>query len=156
MPRSSIHRPTCSAVISIFTPSAINTLALPLARVTPRLPCFATGAPAPATTKADAVEILNESKRVPPVLHVSTTKACLVVTGVAFDRMTLAAPVISSNVSPFIRSAVMKPAIWASVASPDIISFMASVISASVKFSPSTTFWIASRIILEFLPILIP
>ena len=37
---------------------------------------------------------------------------------VALARITLAAAVISATVSPFIRRAVMKAPIWASVASP--------------------------------------
>ena len=43
-------------------PSASSTSALPLRDVAERLPCFATGTPAPATTKAAAVETLNVAR----------------------------------------------------------------------------------------------
>ena len=58
---------------SMFAPSASNTSALPLDPDMARLPCFATLTPAPATTKAEAVEILKELDASPPVPHVSTS-----------------------------------------------------------------------------------
>jgi hypothetical protein len=61
--------------------------------------------------------------------------------------MTRAAPVISSTVSPFILSAVMKDAIWAGVAPPDITWSITSIISASERSCLSTTREIALRII---------
>ena len=60
----------------------------------------------------------------PPVPQVSTTTDERASIRVAFCRMIRAAPVTSSTVSPFIRSAVMKAAIWAGVASPSMISVM--------------------------------
>ena len=54
-----MHCPMCSGEISIFTPNAIRTFALPLCRVTPLLPCFATGTSAPETTNADVVEMFK-------------------------------------------------------------------------------------------------
>ena len=140
IPTSSMHAPTCSGPISIFTPNALRTSALPQLLETDRLPCFATGSPAPATTNAAVVEILNVCEPSPPVPQVSTTSECFVWIFVAFSRMTRAAPVISSMVSPFNRRAVIKQEIWAGVASPLIISFIASTVSPSVKSCPSTTF----------------
>src|SRR5664280_36346 len=57
------------------TPSAARTSAEPHADETARLPCFATGAPAPATTKAAAVETLNVPSPSPPVPHTSIARA---------------------------------------------------------------------------------
>ena len=51
----------------MFTPSASSTSAAPLFDDTPRLPCFATLAPAAAATNIDAVEILNVCDKSPPV-----------------------------------------------------------------------------------------
>ena len=140
IPTSSIHCPICSGEISIFIPNAINTFALPLCRVTPLLPCLATGTSAPATTNAEVVEMLKECNPVPPVLQVSTTNDCFVGTCVDLSRITRTPPIISSIVSPLRRNAVRKQAICASVVSPSIISFMVSTISASVKGFPSITF----------------
>ena len=71
IPTSSIHCAICSAVRSRFTPNASKTSALPDLLLTLRLPCLATGRPAPATTKAAVVEILNVPALSPPVPHVS-------------------------------------------------------------------------------------
>ena len=57
-------------------------------------------------------------------------------------RMTRAAPVISSTVSPRTRSAIRKPPIWDGVASPDMMASNASAASSSVKGVPAATFWI--------------
>ena len=146
MPTSSIHAPICSGSISIFTPNALRTSALPLWLEIARVPCFATGIPVPATTNAAVVEILNVCAPSPPVPEVSTTKGCWGRTFVDFSRIARAAPVISSIVSPLIRRAVMNEATCADVASPLIISFIVSTVSRSVKSCPSTTFWIVSRI----------
>ena len=51
---------TTAGSAEIFTPSASNTSPAPLLEEMERLPCFATGSPAAATTNADVVEILNE------------------------------------------------------------------------------------------------
>ena len=52
---------------------------------------------------------------------------------VAFSRITRTAPTISSMVSPFILTAVIKEPIWASVALPPMISFITEIISVSVR-----------------------
>ena len=56
---------------SILTPSACNTSAEPEREEIERLPCLATGTPAPATTKAAQVEILCVPLPSPPVPQVS-------------------------------------------------------------------------------------
>ena len=56
----STHFSTTAGSAEIFTPSASNTSPAPLLEEMERLPCFATGSPAAATTNADVVEILNE------------------------------------------------------------------------------------------------
>jgi hypothetical protein len=53
--------------------------------------------------------------------------------------MTEANPASSSTVSPFIRRAVRKAAIWASVARPLMISSMAASAWARARCFPSTT-----------------
>ena len=127
-------RVTCSAVKFKLTPAASNTSALPVEDDTLRLPCLATLPPAAATTNAAAVETLKILAPSPPVPQVSTRCGSLIVTGVASSRITRAAPVISSMVSPFIRKATKKPPICASLAAPVMMVFMTSIISFSVKF----------------------
>src|SRR3546814_14091726 len=67
-----------------------------------RLPCLATRAPAAATTKIDAVEILNVCAQSPPVPTMST-RFDLSATGPgsANSRNTFAAPATSSIVASF-------------------------------------------------------
>src|ERR1700738_3000870 len=52
---------------SMRTPSAVSTSAAPQREESARLPCLATGTPAPATMKAAQVEMLNEPDASPPV-----------------------------------------------------------------------------------------
>ena len=60
IPTSSTHFSTTSGSAEILTPSASSTSPAPLFEEMERFPCFATGTPAAATTKADVVEILKE------------------------------------------------------------------------------------------------
>ena len=60
-----------------FIPAASRTSALPDFDEIDRLPCFATLPPAAATTKADAVDILNKPRPSPPVPQVSTRYSVL-------------------------------------------------------------------------------
>ena len=53
--------------MSILTPSAVSTSAPPEREDSARLPCLATGTPAPATMKAAQVEMLKEPEASPPV-----------------------------------------------------------------------------------------
>jgi hypothetical protein len=66
--------------------------------------------------------------------------------------MARANPAISSIVSPFILIAVMKEAIWLSVAEPLIISCMTARALSEDRGLPSTTWEIASRIIASTSP----
>jgi hypothetical protein len=104
------------------------------------------------------VETLNVEVASPPVPQVSTTvsQSTLISSRsrsmrpfemgirVALARMTWAAAVISGTVSPFMRRAVIKAPIWASVASPLMMVSMARTISGSVKFCRLTSFNMAS------------
>ena len=102
------------------TPAASNTSALPDLPVAARLPCFATVIPAAAATNAAAVETLKSPAASPPVPTVSTTLSDLTDTAAANSRITIAAAVNSSTVSPLICSAVRNAPICAGVASPCI------------------------------------
>ena len=75
MPASARHRSTPAASRSIVTPSASSTSADPQCELAARFPCLATGTPAPATTIAATVEMLNVPLRSPPVPTTSTTGA---------------------------------------------------------------------------------
>ncbi|MBA7544701.1 hypothetical protein ES705_37062 [subsurface metagenome] len=147
MPISAIHFFTFSGGISRLSPNFSITSALPHLLETERLPCLATKSPPAAATRATTVEILNVLLLSPPVPQVSTMTFSVKSRLVAFLRITLAAPVISSTVSPFILKAVIKAAICAGVVLPLIISFIAVIASFSVKSFFSTNFAINSLII---------
>ena len=130
-------------------PSVSATSADPQSEETERLPCLATLSPAPATTKAVAVDTLNVPEASPPVPAVSisisrsvpvaaTTSVASVRTLTTFWRITWAKPISSSTVSPFIRSAVRNAAIWAFVAAPDMIASMAAAASIRERSLRST------------------
>ena len=105
--------------MSSRTPSAASTSALPALLVTERLPCLATGTPAPAMTKAAVVEMLKVPLWSPPVPTMSVSgRGCGACTATALSRMARAQPAISATVSPFMRSATRNPPICACVASP--------------------------------------
>src|SRR5580693_6449575 len=72
MPASSTQRRTPSGGNEITTPRASSTSALPHRDDAARLPCLATGHPAPAATRAAAVEMLKVPAPSPPVPQVST------------------------------------------------------------------------------------
>lgn len=113
MPISFKHRSTTEGAGSTRTPRTSRTSALPHWEEMERLPCLATVKPAPATTKAAAVEMLKLPCLSPPVPQVSAmTETSGRWMRVAADRMASAAPAISSTVSPFMRRATKKPAIW--------------------------------------------
>src|SRR3990172_5056264 len=144
IPTSSTQRATLAGGSSRLIPSVSTTSAEPHREETERLPCLATFSPAPATTKAVAVETLNVPAASPPVPQVSisisrsvpvraATSSPWVFTRTAFWRMTWAKPISSSTVSPFIRSAVRKAAIWALVAAPDMIASMAAAASMRLR-----------------------
>ena len=132
MPASARHRCTPPASRSILTPSASSTSAEPQCDEAARLPCLATGTPAPATTIAATVEMLNVLLRSPPVPQVSTT-GVPASTGLAKPSAVAARPSSSSTVSPLVRSAIRKPPIWPGDASPLMITRMASAASSVVS-----------------------
>ena len=71
IPISSIALSTNSASMFRFRPNCSRTSALPHLLVNERLPCFATGTPAAAITKAAVVLTLNVFVLSPPVPQVS-------------------------------------------------------------------------------------
>jgi len=109
----------------------------------PHLVSFATGTLHAATTTAVVVEILNVFAMSPPVPQVSTVSSGALIL-VTFSLITFTAPVISSIVSPFIRKAVRKEEICASVALPSIMERMVPVIKSSERFLFSISNLIAS------------
>ena len=138
-PSSSIDRSIRSGASSRSNPSASSTSAAPVAEDAARLPCFATPAPAAAATSAAAVEMLNVFAPSPPgaggvdeiVAGAGSASTC--------SRIASAQPAISSAVSPFGRSATRKPPIWAGVASPRMIVFIASRASSRERSRPSSS-----------------
>jgi len=138
MPASRMHREIASGARSMRTPSAARTSAAPQREESARLPCLATGTPAPATMKAAQVEMLNEPDASPPVPTTSMASAGASTTSI-FARMVRTAPVISSTVSPRTRSAINNPPICEGVASPDIMRSKAWADSSSVSAAPLAT-----------------
>ena len=115
----------------MFTPSASSTSALPDLLDTPRLPCFATFAPAAAVTNIDAVEMLNVCEPSPPVPTMSTKfELSCTSTWFANSRITVAAAAISPIVSFFTRSPVMIAAAITGDMSPRMMSRIRCSISS--------------------------
>src|SRR6266550_5441840 len=78
-----------------FTPIAVKTSALPQRLLAARLPCFATGRPAPAITNAAAVETLKVLAELDPVPAVSMKHSWVHLIGVARARIASASPASS-------------------------------------------------------------
>src|SRR5436190_12903353 len=114
------------------TPRASSTSAEPDADDAARLPCLHTGTPAPATTKAAMVDTFTLWLRSPPVPHVSMASGPAS-TRSAKSSMVRTRPVISSMVSPLVRRAMAKPAIWAGVALPSRMSLKAAPACSVVR-----------------------
>jgi hypothetical protein len=133
MPAVARHRSTTAGSAATLTPSASNRSALPHLLDADRLPCLATGTPQAATTRAATVETLNVCDRSPPVPQVSNTGACLRDSFVARFRMVCANPTISAGRSPFMDSAISRPAICAGWARPSMISSIAADASSVVR-----------------------
>src|SRR4030095_9850600 len=106
----------CAKEAVVLTPSASSTSALPAREVTAREPCLATGRPAPAMTKAAAVETLKVFAGLDPVPAVSMKRAWRDDNGTARARIAAAMPASSSTDSPFTAIAASAGAIFASVA----------------------------------------
>ena len=130
-----MQRVISSGRSSILTPSAPSTSAAPERDDSARLPCLATGTPAPATMKAAQVETLNEPDASPPVPTTSMASGGAA-TFCILARMVLTAPVISSTVSPRTRNAISRPPICEGVASPDIMRSKARAASSRVNAVP--------------------
>ena len=145
MPTSSRQRTTASAGRSTTMPSASRTSALPNLPEAARLPCLATEAPAPAAISAAVVEMLKVPPWSPPVPQVSTSGLRRDTTGVACDRMARAAPTSSSTVSPLAQRAPSRAPIWASVASPRMITSRAPAAATSSRSRPAQADAIAAR-----------
>ena len=135
IPACLMHRLTPSGVNSMFTPSAASTSAAPEREESARLPCLATGTPAPATIKAAQVEMLNEPEASPPVPTTSMASAGARTRSI-FSRIAVTAPVISSTVSPRTRSAINRPPICEGVASPDIMVSKPRAASSRLSAAP--------------------
>src|SRR6266550_1705709 len=139
MPASATQRPTCSGLMSILTPSEESTSAAPERDDSARLPCLATGTPAPARINEAQVETLTEPEPSPPVPTTSTALPGALTRSI-FARMADTAPVISSTVSPRTRSAINSPPICEGVASPDIMLSKADAASSRDSVAPVATF----------------
>ena len=137
-----MHMPTASGDRSMQTPSASSTSAEPERLVAERLPCLATAQPAAAAISAAVVETLNV-ERPPPVPAVSTRSVRVVATGVANERIVRASPASSSTVSPFVRSAISRPAICVSDASPPMMTASTCAASSALRSPPDATVSIA-------------
>ena len=134
----------------IFTPRDSKASALPDDPEIALFPCFATFIPAPATTNATAVEILNVFSPSPPVPHVSRRGSSRSI----FKDLSLIAvakPAISVGVSPFIFIAIIKAPNWAGVTSPLIISFIDNLANSKSKSSLLVANLIACNIFLFFI-----
>ena len=138
IPASAMQRPISSGARLMLTPSAVSTSAAPEREDKARLPCLATGTPAPATISAAQVEMLNEPEASPPVPTTSTAFGGAATRSI-LARMTETAPVISSTVSPRTRSAMSSAPIWEGVASPDIICSNAPAASSRASVAPVAT-----------------
>src|SRR5579871_1399210 len=138
MPASATQRLTCCGVTSILTPSADKTSAAPDRDDSARLPCLATGTPAPATIKAAQVDTFTEPDPSPPVPTTSIASAGALTFSI-LARIAETAPVISSTVSPRTRSAINSPPNCDGVASPDIIRSKADAASSRESVAPVAT-----------------
>ncbi len=105
IPTSSRTLPISSGLISIFTPRASRTSALPLLEVKDRFPCFAIRTPIPAATNAAAVEMLKVVIVPPPVPQVSVSSpGSWAGTGIITLRRARTPPATSAGSTPRTRS----------------------------------------------------
>src|SRR5215211_2233292 len=137
-PSSEMQAATASGPRSMRTPSASRTSAEPHWLVAERLPCLATGQPAPAAISAAVVETLKVGAP-PPVPAVSTSSAPGASTFTASSRMVRARPAISATLSPLVRSANMNAAACASEARPSITSCSTAAASSAERSAPPAT-----------------
>ena len=135
-PISSMQVATSAGESSMSTPSASSTSADPERLVAERLPCFATGQPAPAAISAAVVEMLKVVGP-PPVPAVSTRPGLSISTWAASCRIVRARPTSSETVSPFARSETRKAAVCTSLARPSMISASAAEVWSAVRCVPA-------------------
>src|SRR5262249_49663980 len=135
MPAWLMQRLMWSGGTSMRTPRTLSTSAAPEREESARLPCLATGTPAPATMNAAQVEMLYEPDASPPVPTTSIAFGGAITRSI-FERIAETAPVISSIVSPRTRSAIRRPPICDGVASPDIIRSKAIAACSRVSGAP--------------------
>ncbi len=137
MPASLTQRATPSGPISMATPRASSTSAVPTDDEAARLPCLHTGTPEPAVMKAASVVTLMLASRSPPVPTRSTTTPPPGSSGqgTAAATMARASPVTSSAVSPLACSRTRKAPTCTGVASPARTTPSASSASAAVSDS---------------------
>src|SRR5271165_5982358 len=141
-PASSMHVATTSGPRSMRAPSASSRSADPDRLVAERFPCLATAQPAPAAISAAVVDTLK-LLRPPPVPAVSSRSCLSIGTRTASSRIVRARPASSWTVSPFVRSAIRKPAIWVSEASPCMISESTSEVRCALRSRPEASSSIA-------------
>ena len=91
---------------SMLAPRASSTSAAPHLLLAALLPCFATGTPQDATTKADVVDMLNDPDLSPPVPTISRASEWSPGSLRPWDLISTAEAAISSTVSPFTVRAV--------------------------------------------------
>ena len=132
MPQVASAFSTTSGPTITLMPIWVCTSAVPDLDDRLRLPCLATGTPAPATTKAVAVEMLSVCLPSPPVPTISIAPLGAF-TALHLARITAAAAAYSSTVSPRVRSAIRRPPIWDGVASPSNRKVKAASASARVS-----------------------
>jgi hypothetical protein len=132
IPTCSARRATWSGGRSSRMPSASSTSAEPAWLEADRLPCLTTRAPAPAATIAAMVEMFTLIDRSPPVPTTSSDRPGMV-SRVATSYIASSRPVTSSIVSPLLRRATAKPAIWAGVAAPASTSPIAQAVWSLVR-----------------------
>ncbi len=137
MPASTPTSATRAGGRSSLIPSASRTSAEPDCDEAERLPCLATGAPAPAATIAAIVEMFTDIERSPPVPTTSSSRPGTSM-GLARASIASARPRTSSMVSPLARSATAKAAIWAGVASPASSSPIAQAVWSAARSVPAT------------------
>ena len=145
MPISTSSLAATSTGISTFTPSASSTSMLPARLEAARFPCLATGTPAPATTKAAAVEMLKVFAPSPPVPQVSTARGSGQGSWRARARAARAAATISETVSPLVRSATSRAAHRMSEPPPSMISPKAASSIGAGTSRPSLAVATAAR-----------
>mmetsp|Transcript_7739 Transcript_7739/g.22993 ORF Transcript_7739/g.22993 Transcript_7739/m.22993 type:complete len:277 (-) Transcript_7739:83-913(-) len=135
-PTSSMHRVTSARSSSRSRPSASSTSAAPQADDTDRLPHLVTLAPQAAARIAEHVLRLMVHAPSPPVPTMSRSVPA-VSTRTHASRMAVAAPAISSGVSPFCRSVQSTPATCSDDALPSRNAPKRPRASSNERSSPS-------------------